>query len=76
MLTLTCGRVGEERPLQLAMRSAADCRAPGEVNTLYGELRAVLDIEVDADPGPDPETCQELLQAALEAASTTSGGTD
>ena len=82
MLTLTCGRPvgGTVLPMPLPMRSAARLQSTREVKTLYGELRAVRDIDigidVDADSDPDTEpTYQELLQVALEAASTTCGGT-
>jgi DNA-binding SARP family transcriptional activator len=61
----------EERLYQLAMRSAADRGAIGEVKTLYAELRTLLDIEEDAEPDPDTEaTYQELLRAARRSAST------
>ena len=61
----------EERLYQLAMRSAADRGAIGEVKTLYSELRALLDVEEDAQPDPDTEaTYQELLREARHSAST------
>lgn len=73
---MTAARAGllacpwEERLYRLAMRSAADRGAIGEVKTLYTELRAVLDIEADAEPDPETEaTYQQLLQTARRAAS-------
>ena len=75
--TMVAARAGlracpwEERLYQLAMRSAADRGAIGEVKTLYAELRALLDVEEDSEPDPDTEvTYQEVLWAARHSAST------
>lgn len=59
----------EERLYQLAMRSAADRGAIGEVRTLYAELRALLDIEEDDEPDPDTQALyEELLGTARKIA--------
>lgn len=55
----------EERLYRLGMRSAADRGAIGELKTLYSELRAILDIEDDAEPDPETQASYlELLEAA------------
>jgi len=60
----------DERLYLLAMRSAADRGAIGEVKTLYAELRALLDFEVDAEPDPETAaTYQSLLHIAREKSS-------
>ena len=76
---MTAARAGmkacpwDERLYQLAMRSAADRGAIGEVKTLYAELRAILDIEDDAEPDPETEAIyRELLQAARRTANSPS----
>jgi DNA-binding SARP family transcriptional activator/LysM repeat protein len=59
----------EERLYQLGMRSAADRGAIGELKTLYAELRAILDIEDDAEPDPETEAMYHgLLDAARRVA--------
>jgi len=63
----------EERLFLLGMRSAADRGAIGEVKTLYNELRAILDIDDDAEPDPDTEaTYRDLLDVARGASSVAS----